>query len=72
MNQQQYRIVKMITDLPLLDTSKFAGMLKVDHSEVLRVKMSNNFEQYRQNDRPAEDINSFFDGALGSNPFGHR
>lgn len=72
MNQLQYKIVKTITSFPKADTKRFAELIKVDHSEVLRVQMSNNFEQYQTNDTPAEDLMSMFGGAFGPNPFGKK
>lgn len=72
MNKLQYHIVKTITNLPKADTKKFAELINVDHSEVLRVQMSNNFEQYQANDTPAEDLMSMFSGAFGPNPFGRK
>lgn len=72
MNQLQYKIVKTITNFPKADTAEFAAMLKIDHSEVLRVQQSSNFEQYRLNDTPAEDLMSMFGGVFGPNPFGNK
>lgn len=68
MNAAQYRIVKTITGFPKMDTKKFAKMIKVDHSEVLKVQLSNNFEQYKTDDRPLEDLMSQYWDLFGGKP----
>lgn len=65
MNQAQYKIVKFMVSLPFFDVAKFAKMINVDFTEVLRVQMSNNFEQYQQNTTPAEDLMGMFTGMFG-------
>jgi len=69
MNERQYGVVKFMCGFPFFNTKKFAKMIKVDHSEVLRVQASSNFEQYQDNDTPLEDLMSMFGGG---NPFGGR
>lgn len=62
MNRAQYQIVKTMTNFPKFDTKKFAKMIRVEHSEVLRVQSSASFEQYQSNDTPYEDLMAMFMG----------
>lgn len=60
MNAAQYKIVKTIVSFPLADTRKFAKMIKVDHSEVLKVQASASYDQYKNDDTPIEDLMARF------------
>lgn len=62
MNAAQYKIVKSIVSFPKANTKKFAKMIGVDHSDVLRVQASNNFEQYKDKDTSLDDLMSMFMG----------
>lgn len=64
MNVAQYKIVKTITNFPKCDTKKFAKMIKVDHSEVLRVQASGSFEQYQDKDTSYDDLMAMFTGGI--------
>lgn len=67
MNAAQYKIVKTLTGLPLFNTNKFAKMIKLDHTEVLRVQRTNSFEQYQSDDTSVEDLMGSLFG--DNNPF---
>lgn len=62
MNAAQYKIVKTMTSFPYFDAKKFAKMIKVDHSEVLRVQASDNFEQFKDKGTSMDDLMSMFMG----------
>lgn len=64
MNAAQYKIVKTITNFPKVDTKKFAKMIKVDHSEVLRVQASASFEQYQDKGTSYDDLMAMFMGGV--------
>ena len=64
MNKAQYKVVKTITSFPMVDTKKFAKMIKADHSDVLRVQASANFEQYQDKDTSYDDLMAMFVGGM--------
>lgn len=64
MNAAQYKIAKTIVSFPFMDTKKFAKMIKVEHSVLLRVQASHNFEQY-QSEQPLEDLMAQYSDLFG-------
>lgn len=71
MNAAQYKVVKAIVSFPLMNTKKFAKMIKVEHSVVVRVQASHNYEQFLS-DQPLEDLMAQFGDLFGGNPFGGK
>ena len=64
MNRLQYKIVKTITSFPKADTKKFAKMINADHSEVLRVQASANYEQYADKSTSYDELMAMFMGGM--------
>lgn len=58
MTKFQFNLVKTFLDGFHVPPRKLATAWKIEHSEVLRVASSPNFEAYKENDMPLEDMMS--------------